>query len=172
MLIRNQEKEMKELLSHAIETVVPAIEMDLRRRLLLGGLVGSAAVFSSRGLLAQAAKPIRERITAANGVSRTILEQQELANGEEFRLVLTELPPGLSVPSHYHPVCAFSYVLEGVAESRYEDEPDVIRVAAGQSTVDKANVMHSLFRNPDPNSTLKFLVAFTIKKGEDFFKVR
>ena len=163
---------MKQLLSHSIETVVPAVQTDLRRRLLLGGFVGSAAVFSSRELLAQVAKPIRERITAANGVSRTVLERQELANGEEFRLVLTELPPGLSVPSHYHPVFAFSYVLEGVAESRYEDEADVIRVAAGQSTLDKPNVMHSLFRNPDPNSPLKFLVAFSIKKGEEFFKVK
>lgn len=163
---------MKQLLSHSIETVVPAVQTDLRRRLLLGGFVGSAAVFSSRELLAQVAKPIRERITAANGVSRTVLERQELANGEEFRLVLTELPPGLSVPSHYHPVFAFSYVLEGVAESRYEDEADVIRVAAGQSTLDKPNVMHSLFRNPDPNSLLRFLVAFSIKKGEEFFKVK
>ena len=163
---------MKQLLSHSIETVVPAVQTDLRRRLLLGGFVGSAAVFSSRELLAQVAKPIRERITAANGVSRTVLERQELANGEEFRLVLTELPPGLSVPSHYHPVFAFSYVLEGVAESRYEDQADVIRVAAGQSTLDKPNVMHSLFRNPDPNSPLKFLVAFSIKKGEEFFKVK
>ena len=163
---------MKQLFSHSIENVAPAIEMDLRRRLLLGGLVGSAAVFSSRALLAQAAKPVRERITAANGVSRTILEHQELANGEEFRLALTELPPGLSVPSHYHPVYAFSYVLEGVAESRYEDQPEVLRVAAGQSAVDRPNVTHSLFRNPDPNAPLKFLVAFTIKKGEDFFKVK
>lgn len=163
---------MKQLFSHSVESVVPGIEMDLRRRLLLGGLVGSAGVFSSRGLLAQAAKPARERITAANGVSRTLLEHQELANGEEFRLVLTELPPGLSVPSHYHPVYAFNYVLEGVAESRYEDEPDVVRVLAGQSAVDKPNVTHSLYRNPDPDSPLKFLVAFTIKKGDEFFKVR
>jgi quercetin dioxygenase-like cupin family protein len=163
---------LKPLLSHSIGTIVPKIETDLRRRLLLGGFVGSAAVFSSRGLLAQAAKPMKERITAANGVSRTVLEHQELANGEEFRLVLTELPPGLSVPSHYHPVFALSYVLEGVAESRYEDEPAVSRVAAGQSTVDKPDVMHSLFRNPDPNSPLKFLVAFTIKKGDEFFKVK
>lgn len=163
---------MKQLLSHAIGTLAPAIETDLRRRLLLGGLVGSAAVFSNRGLLAQAARPVHERVTAANGVSRTVLEHQELANGEEFRLVLTELPPGLSVPSHYHPVFAFSYVLEGVAESRYEDEADVSRIAAGQSTVDKPDIMHAMFRNPDRNSPLKFLVAFTIKKGEEFFRVK
>lgn len=59
-----------------------------------------------------------------------------------------------------------------MAESRYEDEPDVTRVTAGQSAVDKPNVTHSLYRNPDPNSPLKFLVAFTIKKGDAFFKVR
>ena len=162
---------MKELLSRIAGNMVPAIETNLRRRALLGGLVCSAA-FSSGGMLAQAAKPAREKITAANGVSRTLLEQQELANGEEFRLVLTELPPGLTVPGHYHPVPALGYVLEGVAETRYEDDPEVIRLAAGQTFVDKANVMHSMFRNPDANAPLKFLVAFTIKKGEEFFKAK
>jgi quercetin dioxygenase-like cupin family protein len=90
--------------------------------------------------------------------------------GEDFRLILTTYPPGVGLPSHHHPSVAHNYVLEGVAESQYEGE-ELKRFTAGQSYQDKALVPHTISRNADRSSPLKYLIAYTVKKGRPFLLV-
>jgi len=85
--------------------------------------------------------------------------------GWETRLYLIEYPPGVVAPRHAHPFVGIGYVLEGRFESAFEGETPTI-VESGRSFVDKAEVVHVLFRNPDPVHPLRFLIAYTIRKGE------
>jgi len=90
--------------------------------------------------------------------------------GWETRLYLIEYPPGVVAPRHAHPVVGIGYVLEGRFESAFEGETPTV-VEAGRSFVDKAEVVHVLFRNPDPIHPLRFLIAYTIRKGEALMHV-
>jgi quercetin dioxygenase-like cupin family protein len=154
------------LFSHSAEVLMPKIERDVHRRLVLGGMLGAASLFAARGSLAQTAPSGRTAISA-DGIIRTTLESYTNEEGEDFRLVLTTCPPGNEFPSHHHPSVAHNYVLEGVAESQYEGE-ELKRLTAGQSYQDKAQVTHKIFRNPDRTSQLKFLIAYTVRKGQPF----
>jgi quercetin dioxygenase-like cupin family protein len=161
---------LSRLLSLAAETVLPKIEQDLRRRLVLGGMAGAAAsAFAARGSLAETAMPDRT-ITSSEGIVRTTLENYVNDNGEEFRLVLITYPPGIGLPVHHHPSVAHNYVLEGVVESQYEGE-ELKRFVAGESYQDKANVSHTVFRNADRKSPLKYLIAYTVKEGQPFLLI-
>jgi quercetin dioxygenase-like cupin family protein len=153
-------------LSLAAEAAIPKIETDIRRRLFLAGMAGAGYAFSSRPLLAQAASPNRTT-TSPEGIIRETLESYVNEAGEEFRLVLVTFPPGAGSPSHHHPSVGLNYVLEGVAESQYSCE-ELRRLTPGQSYQDKANEQHTIFRNPDRTSALKFLLAYTVKKGQPF----
>lgn len=157
------------LFSHSAEAMLPKIEHDLRRRLVLSGMLGAASAFSARGALAQTA-PSGRTVISADGISRTTLESHTNENGEEFRLVLTTYPPGVGLPSHHHPSVGHNYVLEGVAESQYEGE-DLKRFTAGLSYQDQAQVTHTIFRNADRTSPLKYLIAYTVKKGQPFLLI-
>jgi quercetin dioxygenase-like cupin family protein len=157
------------LLSHSAEAMLPKIEGDVRRRLLLSGMLGAAGAFATRGALAQTT-PSGRTVTSADGIVRTTLESYTNAAGEDFRLVLTTHPPGLGLPSHHHSSVAHNYVLEGVAESQYEGE-ELKRFAAGQSYQDQAQVTHTVFRNADRTSSLKYLIAYTVKKGQPFLLI-
>jgi hypothetical protein len=42
------------------------------------------------------------------------------------------------------------------------------RFTSGQSYQDKAGEQHMIFRNPDRTSVLKFLLVYTVKKGQSF----
>jgi hypothetical protein len=42
---------------------------------------------------------------------------------------------------------------------------------AGESHQDKAETRHTIFRNPDRKSPLKYLIAYTVKKGQPFLIV-
>ena len=153
-------------LSFAAEGAIPKIETDIRRRLLLAGMAGAAYAFSSTPLLAKADSPNRTTISP-EGIIRETLESYVNEAGEDFRLVLATFPPGVGSPSHHHPSVGLNYVLEGVAESQYIGE-ELHRFTSGQSYQDKAGEQHMIFRNPDRTSALKFLLAYTVKKGQSF----
>jgi quercetin dioxygenase-like cupin family protein len=156
----------KQKVSQAIETAAPKIEHDIRRRLLLAGMVGAAFAFSSKPLLAQMAGP-KKTIVTPDGITRTTLENYENSSGEEFKLILTTYPPSTGLPSHHHPCVAHNFVLEGIAESQYEGE-ELRRLTSGESYQDKALAQHFVFRNGDKNASLKYLIAYTVKKGQPF----
>src|SRR5215469_1870913 len=159
----------QERLSQAAETEMPRIEYDITRRLFLCGMAGAAAVFLNRPLQAQIAEP-KNTIVTPDGIIRTTLQNYESGNGDEFKLVLTTYPPGVGLPLHHHPTVAHNYVLEGVAESQYAGE-ELFRFTSGQSYRDKASVQHMIFRNPDRTAPLRYLIAYTVKKGEPFLIV-
>lgn len=157
--------------SHAGAMALTRIERDLGRRLFLAGIAGSATLLGGGRLLAQSYRPFAPPITGPDGITRTTLEQHETADGDEFKMVLTEYPPGVGLPSHHHPSVAMNYILEGRAESRYADEDGVRALGAGESYQDKAGIQHLIFRNPDRQSVLKYLIVYTVRKGQPFLIV-
>ena len=61
------------------------------------------------------------------------------------------------------PIC-FGYVIDGTVEVGLEHkEPTIFK--AGQMFHEKRNVIHSLLRNPDKNTSAKVLLIFIIKEG-------
>lgn len=157
---------LSKLLSLPGEMVLPIIEEDIRRRLVLGGLVGAAAAFANCRALAQPSESDRT-IISSDGIVRTTLESYVNDAGEDFRLVLTTYPPGVGLPPHHHPSVAHNYVLEGVAESQYHGE-ELKRFSAGHSYQDEAITPHQIFRNADRSASLKYLIAYTVKRGQPF----
>jgi len=153
-------------LSHAAETAVPKIEADIKRRLFLGSMTGAAFAFSAAPLLAQI-KTAGHTTVSPDGIVRTTLQNHINDAGEEFRMVLTTYPAGVGLPVHHHPSVAHNYILEGVAESQYWGE-ELQRFTAGESYQDKAEAQHTIFRNPDPNAPLKYLIVYTVKKGQPY----
>jgi quercetin dioxygenase-like cupin family protein len=146
----------------------------LRRRLFLAGFAGLAALLGPDKIRAQSYKPFASSVTGPDGITRTTLEQYETAGGDEFKMVLTEYPPGVGLPSHHHPSVAMNYILEGRGESKYADE--AVRVFdAGESYQDKVGTQHLIFRNPDPRAVLKYLIVYlivyTVKRGQPFLIV-
>jgi quercetin dioxygenase-like cupin family protein len=101
-------------------------------------------------------------------VTRTIIQRTDIAGSdEELRLMLVAYPPGYASPAHIHPVVGLNYILEGTAESQYEGE-DLKTLNAGDSYQDPANKKHLVFRNSSKTDTLRFLVAYRIKKDGTF----
>jgi quercetin dioxygenase-like cupin family protein len=101
----------------------------------------------------------------ATGVTRTELERSDVPGTDlETRLYLIEYPPGAAAPVHHHPVDGIGYILEGTALSAFgADTPGTI--VAGQSFHDKAVIPHTVFANADAHKPLRFLVAYTVRKG-------
>jgi quercetin dioxygenase-like cupin family protein len=157
---------LSKLLSLSGEMMLPRIEEDIRRRLVFGGLVGAAAAFASRRALAETSMSDRT-VVSSEGIIRTTLESYVNDAGEDFRLVLTTYPPSVGLPPHHHPSVGHNYVLEGVAESQYLGE-ELKRFAAGHSYQDKATTPHTMFRNGDRSAPLKYLISYTVKKGQPF----
>jgi quercetin dioxygenase-like cupin family protein len=153
-------------LSLAAECALAKIHADLQRRLVLGGMLGAASLLAARPLRTFAAGADRT-VVSPDGIIRTTLESYVNDAGEEFRLVLTTYPPGAGLPLHHHPSVAHNYILEGVAESQYAGE-ELFRFTSGQSYQDKASVQHMVFRNPDRTAPLKYLIAYTVKKGAPY----
>jgi DNA-binding beta-propeller fold protein YncE len=86
------------------------------------------------------------------------------------QLWLIDYPPGASAPPHHHPVAGIGYVVEGAFESAFAGQATV-RVNAGQSFVDPPLVEHRLFRNVSATRPLKFLVAYTIPRGQPILEL-
>lgn len=104
---------------------------------------------------------------ASEGVTRQVLQQAPLPGDDELRLMLIEYAPGVAAPAHRHPVAGTCYVLDGIAESRYEGE-DLQVYRAGDSYQDYANRAHAVWRNASESEPLRFLCAAQIKPGEAF----
>jgi quercetin dioxygenase-like cupin family protein len=157
---------LSRLLSLSGEMMLPKIEEDIRRRLVLGGLAGAAAAFAGRRASAETV-PSDRTVVSSDGIVRTTLESYVNDAGEDFRLVLTTYPPSVGLPPHHHPSVAHNYVLEGLAESQYVGEA-LKRFTAGHSYQDKAAIPHTIFRNGDRSTPLRYLIAYTVKKGQPF----
>ncbi|WP_426992178.1 cupin domain-containing protein [Methylomonas sp. CM2] len=155
--------------SKAVEVMTPNIECDIKRRLLLAGMVGAVGAFTATPLFAQITSQGNTTVSS-DGIVRTILQSHEDNEGNEFRLVMTTYPPGVGLPVHHHPSAGFNYILEGIAESQYVDEP-ILTFRAGDSYQDKANAQHLIFRNADRINPLKYLIAYTTQKGQPFLMV-
>ena len=74
--------------------------------------------------------------------------------------------PGATAPPHVHPAAGVGWVLEGELESAFGDDPPV-RVYAGESFVDLADVPHRLFRNTSHDRELRFVIAYTIRAEDE-----
>ncbi|MCL2448913.1 MAG: cupin domain-containing protein [Polyangiaceae bacterium] len=100
-------------------------------------------------------------------IRRTLLSEQPATDlpGWDTRLYLIEYPPGATAPAHLHPVVGVGYVLSGRFESAFEGEAPAV-VEQGQAFVDKANAVHTLFRNPDAERPLRFVIAYTSRHGQ------
>lgn len=102
-----------------------------------------------------------------DGNTRQYLESYTLENGDVFILEVVTVPPGGRIAPHTHPVVGHNYILQGEVESQYEGE-EIKRLKAGDSLQDKIAVEHKLWRNTSSTVPLKFLVAFTVRKGQPF----
>jgi quercetin dioxygenase-like cupin family protein len=106
-------------------------------------------------------------VPTAKEVRRTLLRRHEVKElpGWETRLYLIEYPPGASAPPHLHPAAGLGYVIEGAFESTFEGEAPT-RTEQGESFVDAADKVHTLFRNASAEKPLRFVVGYTIRIGE------
>jgi len=102
------------------------------------------------------------------GIRRTLIGREPALGlpGWETRLYLIEYAPGAAAPLHAHPAVGVGLVLEGRFESAFADEP-VVEVQAGQAFVDQAEVTHRVFRNPSADRVLRFVVAYTLRAGDE-----
>jgi quercetin dioxygenase-like cupin family protein len=109
---------------------------------------------------------------APNQIRRTLLSKQDVPGMPdwEIRLFLIEYPPGAVAPRHVHPALGVGYVLEGRCESAFEGDTPVV-TEQGHSFVERNDAVHVLFRNPDTAHPLRFVIAFTIRKGEQPVRV-
>jgi quercetin dioxygenase-like cupin family protein len=105
---------------------------------------------------------------AAAGIKRTLIDRKPAADlpGWETRLYLIEYPPGAAAPVHVHPAIGVGFVIDGRFESAFGDEP-VVEVQSGHGFVDQAGVPHRVFRNPSVDHGLRFVVAYTLRAGEE-----
>ena len=106
--------------------------------------------------------------TGFSGVTRRVLERLPLP-GDDRELCVVEVtyPPGGVAPLHRHPVGGAVYIVEGVAESAYGDEPPR-RYQAGETLQDHAGIPHTLFRNCDPDRPLRFLTIYVLEPGRAY----
>jgi len=107
---------------------------------------------------------------ASGAIRRKLIEKQPVSElpGWETRLYLIEYGPGAVAPLHVHPVVGTGLVLEGSFESAFGDEAPT-RVRTGEGFVDPAGVPHRLFRNLSADHALRFVVAYTIRVGQEIF---
>jgi quercetin dioxygenase-like cupin family protein len=110
--------------------------------------------------------------SGAGQIRRTLVAQHDVVEwpGWETRIYVIEYPPGAAAPAHIHPAVGVGYVLEGRFESSFAGEAPTT-VEAGHGFVDRAGAVHTLFRNPDPERTLRFVIAYTIRRGEPTLEV-
>jgi quercetin dioxygenase-like cupin family protein len=103
-------------------------------------------------------------------IRRTLINRQPIAGlpGWETRLLLIEYGPGAVAPLHVHPADGIGIVINGSFESAFGDEAPIV-VHTGEGFIDPAGVPHRLFRNLSEDSELRFLIAYTIRIGEETF---
>jgi quercetin dioxygenase-like cupin family protein len=146
--------------------------MTIGRGLVLGGLVCgvlSACHAATPPASANASTPAVEAV-ALGKIRRTLINKRPVIDlpGWETRLYLVEYGPGAVAPLHVHPAAGVGLVLDGTFESAFGDDP-AVQVHAGQGFVDSAGVPHRVFRNLSSDHELRFVIAYTIKTGEEMF---
>jgi quercetin dioxygenase-like cupin family protein len=99
-------------------------------------------------------------------VTRELLQTAPVVDlpGWETRLFLITYAPGADASNHSHPVVGVGLVVEGTMVSAFDDDSEEI-VTAGQSFMDRASV-HRVSRNGSQTEPLKFVIAYTVRKGE------
>lgn len=104
-------------------------------------------------------------------ISRIELEHSDVPGTDlETRLYLITCAPGAAAPLHHHPVEGIGYIIEGVARSAFGTDAPVT-LTAGQGFHDQAMTAHTVFANADARKPLKFLVAYTVRKGTPVMEV-
>ena len=147
-----------------MRTTLKAKSVKVASRLVLTLQMAAMLAFSSAFALPSA--------MAANApsqdVKRTVLERHDIpGTDEEMQMILVDFPPGATSSPHHHPVTGLVYIIEGTAESAYgNDAPKIYH--AGDTMQDIANVPHTLFRNPDNNHPLRFLIFANLHKGQSY----
>ena len=106
--------------------------------------------------------------SALQPITRTVLERRPIqGTDQEMQLILIVYQPGVSAPLHHHPVAGLNYILEGTAESAYgKDLPKVYH--AGDTLQDLPDVPHTIFRNPDKDKALRFLVFANLRADQPY----
>ena len=142
--------------------------MTYQRARLLPAL---AMLFAASALLSGPASAADAPTPPAQQVSRVEIQRSDVPGTElETRLYLITYPPGAAAPLHHHPVDGLGHLLEGTARSAYGSDAPVTLVA-GQSFHDLPVVPHTFFVNASADKPLKFLVAYTVKKGQAVIEV-
>lgn len=99
-------------------------------------------------------------------VTRLLLRSSSIDDlpGWETRLFLITYPPGADASNHSHPVIGIGFVLEGTMISAFDNDLEET-FTAGQSFMDRAG-FHRVSRNGSHTEPLRFIIAYTIRKGE------
>jgi hypothetical protein len=149
-------------------------KMSALKRLLLITATMSCACLSAcragKGPESAASVVPRREPVAATKIRRTLLETRSPAGlpGWETRLYLVEYGPRAVATLHVHPAVGIGFVIEGSFESAFGTDPPVTG-HAGEGFVDSAGTPHRLFRNLSADSELRFVIAYTIRAGEEMF---
>ena len=98
-------------------------------------------------------------------IERVVLQRSDVPGTDlEMLVLLVTYPPGAAAPVHHHPVVGINYILEGSAETAFDNDPPRT-YKAGESFQDLAMRPHTIFRNASRTKPLRFLIFYTIPKG-------
>lgn len=101
--------------------------------------------------------PIQRRLLCSSAV--------EGLPGWETRLYLIEYPPGADGSGHHHPVVGLGYMLNGKMLSAFGIDT-AIEIREGEAFQDAAHQIHTVSRNASQTEPLRFVIAYTVKQGE------
>src|SRR5581483_2923902 len=109
---------------------------------------------------------LKGSISMGAEVSRVLLQTSPVDDlpGWETRLFLITYPPGADASGHSHPVVGIGFILEGIMITAFDDDPEET-FTAGQSFMDRAS-FHRVSRNGSRTEPMKFVIAYTVRKGE------
>ena len=107
----------------------------------------------------------------AQPIARTVLEKRAVpGSDQEMQMMLVTFQPGVASPLHHHPVPGLNYIVEGMAESAYGNDPPKL-YRAGETLQDLPDVPHTLFRNPSKTDVLRFLIFTNLRPGQPYLIV-
>jgi quercetin dioxygenase-like cupin family protein len=104
----------------------------------------------------------------AGGRTSRTLESHDV-QGTDQEMVLREVTfaGGVASSLHHHTVPGLVFIVEGIAESAYGDDPPRL-YRAGETMQDRVGVPHTLFRNADPDKPLRILTFYVAAKGQPY----
>lgn len=109
--------------------------------------------------------------TNTTAVITTILLEQALTKKDlqnnQVRMETVVFPPGYDSRAHIHPCPLFVYVLEGELISEFEGVKKLYK--PGDSFYEKANGLHSVTKNNSATTSVKILVFYLMKPGQETF---